>query len=125
MIAENSTKTAERRVVGRPFRHGQSGNPGGRPAESQQTKVGKEMLRQALPEAVQTIITVMRDPSVKPGLKLEAAEYIVDRVLGKAKQPIEAEIHEEKEPLSLSEKLAFVRKTYEDILGVAAQDDGV
>ena len=83
------------------------------------------MLRQALPEAVQTIITVMRDPSVKPGLKLEAAEYIVDRVLGKAKQPIEAEIHEEKEPLSLSEKLAFVRKTYEDILGVAAQDDGV
>lgn len=42
--------------------------------------------------AVQTIIEIMNDPTAKDELRLKAATDIVDRVLGKAKTPVEKEI---------------------------------
>lgn len=50
------------------------------------------LLKKNSHRAVQTIIEIMNDPTVKDDLRLKAATDIVDRVLGKAKTPVEKEI---------------------------------
>lgn len=97
-------ETAEKRVVGRPFQPGVSGNPGGRPAESQETKDGKAMLRKAFPAAVETVVSILSEPGAKVSERMDAARYIIDRVLGKSVQPIAAEVTaQEDRPLTLDE----------------------
>lgn len=101
----------EGRTVGRPFKPGQSGNPGGRPRQS---KDGRKMLREALPGAVQVVIDVLNDPEAKPAERLTAAKIILDRVLGKATQPIVADVHKEEEPVTLQQMMARVRELMGD-----------
>lgn len=77
---------SEGRVIGRPFKPGKSGNPGGRPKED---PVVKEMLIAACPEAVQLLISMMRNGAVKPELRVQCANTIIDRVYGKPQQSVE------------------------------------
>ncbi len=67
------------------------------------------MLREALPGAVQAVIDVLNDPEAKPAERLTAAKIVLDRVLGKAVQPIETEITTTA-PMSLREKEARLRE---------------
>ena len=97
----------EGRAVGRPFKPGQSGNPGGRP---KQNKDGRKMLREALPGAVQAVIDVLNDPEAKTAERLTAAKIILDRVLGKAIQPMAAEVYTPEITMSLSEMLKRARE---------------
>lgn len=94
---------------GRPFPPGVSGNPGGRPKDTDEIKAGKEMLRRSMPEAVRAVVEVLNNPEAKVSERLTAATIILDRVLGKAAQPIVAEITQPEQTLSLSEKLARLR----------------
>ena len=48
MSAENSDKTAKK-VIGRPFQPGESGNPGGRPKSSIYADAVRKVLSQELP----------------------------------------------------------------------------
>lgn len=94
-MAANSSGSAKprNRGKGRPFEKGKSGNPTGRPKESEETKQAKrdalEMLRAAAPDAVALLLNVMQDSSVKLDLRTKCAESVMDRVYGKASQPIE------------------------------------
>ena len=90
-------------MIGRPFKPGESGNPGGRPADTDEIKAGKELLRRAMPEAVQAVVGVLHDPEAKVAERLTAAKIILDRVMGKATQPIVADVHQEDEPMTLDE----------------------
>lgn len=45
--AQNSDPTANKRVLGRPFKKGQSGNPGGRPKKLEVTKIYEKILRRS------------------------------------------------------------------------------
>lgn len=51
----------------------------------------KRMLKEYLPRAIITATEIMTDPLVKPGVRLNAAQDIMDRNLGKAAQKIEVE----------------------------------
>lgn len=71
------------------FKKGQSGNPNGRPKTDPQIK---EMLKGATPDAVSLMIKTMNDPEQKIDLRINIAQDITNRVLGKATQPIDADV---------------------------------
>jgi hypothetical protein len=68
---------------------GQSGNPSGRRKVDPQVK---KLLIEATPRAAQELIDLMTDKKVSPRIRCEAAQAILDRVYGKAVQPIDATV---------------------------------
>jgi hypothetical protein len=77
--AENSERTAKPR--GRPFRPGQSGNPGGRPKVLAEVR---DLARASTLEALETIRHLMADEKIPPAIRLSAAEALLDRAWGKS-----------------------------------------
>jgi hypothetical protein len=71
------------------FKPGQSGNPGGRRAID---PLVKKLLADATPDAVRTIIDMASNPKTPPRERLAAAMGIMERMYGKAVQPIDADI---------------------------------
>lgn len=69
------------------FVKGQTGNPGGRPATPDDVK---EMLKASTAPAVQLLFSTMMNDTTKPELRVRCAEILIDRVMGKAVQPLEA-----------------------------------
>ncbi len=112
MVAQNSEKT----VRGRPFQAGEDSrrNTGGRPKADPATK---EILLAGGPEAAQFMVDLLHDESARTSDRLRAAEYILDRLLGKAVQPILAEVHREDEPMTLDEMFDTVKEIYESTWG--------
>ena len=84
-MAANSKGTAKR-GKGRPFEKGQSGNPSGRPKMDDKTKT---ILKAAAPDAARLLVEMMNNPVTGEKTRLQAAQTILDRVYGKAVQPIE------------------------------------
>jgi hypothetical protein len=78
-VPENSGKT----VRGRPFKKGQSGNPGGRPKQTQEQKDALAMIKELAPVAVERLGEILRDKHTKPETLLRAIEMVLDRVYGK------------------------------------------
>ena len=85
--AANSVRTTKTR--GRPFQKGQSGNPKGRPKIPQEVKT---MLKAATPQAAQLLIDVICNPKEEIKIRVDAAKTILDRVYGKATQPIDGDL---------------------------------
>lgn len=69
------------------FQKGQSGNPSGRPKKSQAAYDLEAACKKVSPEAVDTILAIMRRNDM-PKLQLDAAKYIVDRGYGKPRQEV-------------------------------------
>lgn len=95
------------------FTKGNNGNPGGRPKVPDEVKA---MLKAAAPEAVKLLTETMNNPNARSDLRIRCAETIMDRVYGKATQPIEgavvnlaAQISEEDAQKAL-EALGYERK---------------
>lgn len=96
---DNSGRTATEQQItagnssapqrGRPFKKGRSGNPNGRPVIPQEVK---EMLRAATPKAARLLIDTIEDDKAKLETRLDCAKTVLDRVYGKASQPIDGEI---------------------------------
>jgi hypothetical protein len=83
--AANSTEQQappRKRVVGRPFRKGQSGNPSGRP------KALQELVSLARAETLATFqkLVELRDQADDPRVQLAAAQEILNRGYGKPTQ---------------------------------------
>lgn len=71
------------RGMGRPFEKGKSGNPKGRPKQTQEQKDALAMIRSLAPEAVQRLKDILHDPKCKPDLLLKAIEIVLERTYGK------------------------------------------
>lgn len=87
-MAESTGDSPKRKNgPGRPWKKGQSGNPGGR---SPIIKHIQELARQHTEEALQALIDVMRMPAAKqPSAKVKAAEIILNRAWGCAPKTVE------------------------------------
>lgn len=86
--AANSTKNSKKQV-GKPFEKGKSGNPNGRPKVDPEVR---ELLKAATPAAAKLLIDTINDPTAKRDTRLDAAKTVLDRVYGKATQPIDGNI---------------------------------
>ena len=80
-MAANSEKSARGR--GRPFEKGKSGNPNGRPKQTQEQKDALAMIRELAPVAVERLRDIICDTSIKADTQLKAIEIILERTYGK------------------------------------------
>ena len=83
-MAGNSEKNSK--TWGKPFEKGKSGNPSGRP---KMDKDARAMLKAATPAAVKLLVYTLNDSNVKIETRVKCAEDVLDRVYGKANQPID------------------------------------
>jgi len=84
--AENRTVTGKKPPTSTTFRKGQTGNPKGRPKVPTEVK---EILKAAAPGAAKLLVEMVADEAQKPELRIKCAETVLDRVYGKAVQPID------------------------------------
>jgi hypothetical protein len=70
-------------TIGKPFKKGQSGNPGGRPKVVAEVK---ELARAHTGEAIKTLVSIMTDPKSTPAARVSAANALLDRGYGKPPQ---------------------------------------
>lgn len=108
MTAQNSEKTAR----GRPFQTGEDSrrNTGGRPKADPATR---EILLAGGPDAARFMLDLLHDENARTVDRLRAAEYILDRLLGKAMQPIVAQEVTEDKPLTLDECFQIAQEILE------------
>lgn len=71
------------------FRKGSSGNPSGRPKVPEGVK---KMLKEATPEAAKLLIETVTNENAGMNFRLDAAKEILNRVYGKASQPIDGDL---------------------------------
>ena len=62
---------------------------GGRPALSQEVR---EMLKAATPKAAALLVKMMEDEDAPAAIRMDAAKTVLDRVYGKATQPIDGNV---------------------------------
>lgn len=89
MAAGNSMKTEKKSVPGRPFEKGKSGNPRGRPKIPPDVR---DMFKAATPAAAKLLIKTIDDEDAPLALRMDAAKTVIDRVYGKATQPIDGNL---------------------------------
>jgi hypothetical protein len=82
--AENSKKMPR----GKPFQPGQTGNKGGRPKKTDEERTLEAMCKDKTPEALSTILEIM-GRGQQERARLAAAQYVIDRGWGKAKESVE------------------------------------
>ena len=85
--AESSVKTTKK-VPGKPFLPGQSGNPSGRPKIPEEVK---EAFRAASGDACRVLCEIVNDFSAKDADRIRAAEAILDRAWGKPVQAVDVD----------------------------------
>jgi hypothetical protein len=75
-------------TIGKPFKKGQSGNPGGRPKVVAEVK---ELARAHTGEAIETLVSIMTNHKAAPAARVSAANALLDRGYGKPPQHITGE----------------------------------
>jgi hypothetical protein len=75
-------------TIGKPFKKGQSGNPGGRPKVVAEVK---ELARVHTGQAIETLVSIMTNPKSAPAARVSAANALLDRGYGKPPQHITGE----------------------------------
>ena len=65
-------------------------------------------------KAVRALNKILDDPQAKDADKLRAVDIVLERLLGKAAQPILAEIHQDAEPMTLSQMMERARELLGD-----------
>jgi uncharacterized protein DUF5681 len=75
-------------TIGKPFKKGQSGNPGGRPKVVAEVK---ELARAHTGEAIETLVSIMSNPKAAPAARVSAANALLERGYGKPPHHISGE----------------------------------
>lgn len=73
---------------GKAFPKGKSPNPGGRPAKTEEQRTLEAQCREQTPAALAVILSMMTEGEQERN-RLSAAQYVIDRGWGKAKESIE------------------------------------
>ena len=111
-IAESVS--AERNANG-TFAKGTSGNPGGRPKRTPAEQKAIEMMKSATPEMVELVLGIARSEKASFYAKLQAAELILNRSMGKPETYLKVEnADESQEDAALSLLALFEAAGEED-----------
>ena len=70
---------------GRPFKKGQSGNPGGRPAAIAEVR---DLAREQTEESMKALVSIRDDTKAPPAARVSAANSLLDRGWGRTTQVI-------------------------------------
>lgn len=89
-MAENNKVTAKR-VRGKPYPKGKTGNPGGRPKRTKEELDLIAACKDKTPAALDVITALMKEAS-SDSVRLNSAIFIIDRAYGKATQFIDAKV---------------------------------
>jgi hypothetical protein len=89
LLSAGQSKLSGRTAHLRPFKKGQSGNPGGRPKVIAHIR---DKAREYTVEALETLAAVMRDKRAPAAARVSAANALLDRGYGKPLQTVEGEI---------------------------------
>jgi Family of unknown function (DUF5681) len=76
-------------MIGKPFKKGQSGNPGGRPKVVAEIK---ELARKHTGKAIETLVSIMANPKAAPAARVSAANALLDRGYGRPAQHITGDV---------------------------------
>lgn len=81
-MPENREKTGK-------FKAGKSGNPGGRPRQTEEQKQALDNIRALAPTAAKVLKRLLTGKEIPPAQKLKAAEIVLDRTYGKPETRVE------------------------------------
>ena len=84
MSAENSGPNSKKRVIGRPFKKGQSGSPGGRPKTLEAVR---ELAREHTPAAITALANICNNGRSEMA-RVSAASTLLERAWGKPEQAL-------------------------------------
>lgn len=89
------------------FKKGRSGNPSGRRKKTEEEKQLEELCKAKTKDALSTILAIMQNGENERN-RLAAAQYVIDRGWGKARQEVE---HSGKDgqPIKMNMVVEFVR----------------
>lgn len=104
-------QVAENSFANRPahwFKPGQSGNPGGRPALTDEARETIEALRKLTPRTLEVVIGCMADED--GNVRLKAVQMIWDRVYGKPRQQLDVKDEREGkvDAMPAAERVAYL-----------------
>lgn len=71
------------------FKPGQSGNPSGRPKQTQEQKDALQAIRELAPTAAEKLREIIENPATEPRDRLRAIDMVLERTYGKADAHIE------------------------------------
>lgn len=106
----NREKQGGRTANKTSFKPGQSGNPNGRPKDTDVVRKAREGMGKMVPDVINGMREALADPDTKLADKIKIWDIILDRSLGKAVQPIQADVFESDEPVTLGEMLTMARE---------------
>lgn len=87
-MSANRPEQTKRKAPKTAFKKGVSGNPSGRPAKTEEERTLEAMCKAKTPEALATILAIM-EHGQQERAQLAAAQYVIDRGWGKAKESME------------------------------------
>lgn len=113
-IADSVQPASVERNANGQFAKGVSGNPGGRPKRTPAEQKAIEMMKSATPEMVDLVLSIARSDKASFYAKLQAAELILNRSMGKPETYLRVENAEESQEEAALSLLALFEASGED-----------
>ena len=99
------------------FQKGVSGNPGGRPKRTPAEQQAIDMMKSATPEMVELVLSIARSEKASYYAKLQAAELILNRSMGKP----ETYLHVDSAEQSMEEASASLLALFDQVEAESAE----